>query len=47
LCHSPEEFIKEFEGDLITSPADLSDIQILDLWKKSEDQLKSWRQSLS
>jgi hypothetical protein len=47
LCHSTEEFIKEFDGDLITSPADLSDLQILDLWKKSEAQLKSWRKSLS
>lgn len=46
LCHSPEKFIKEFDGDLITSPADLSDLQILDLWKKSEHQLKSWRKSL-
>ena len=47
LCHSPEEFMKEFDGDLITTPADLSDLQILDLWKKSEAQLKSWRKSLS
>ena len=47
LCHSPEEFIKEFDGDLITTPADLSDLQILDLWKKSEAQLKSWREALS
>ena len=47
LCHSSEEFIEQFEGDIILTPDDLSDLQILNLWKQSEEQLKSWRRSLS
>lgn len=47
LCHSTEEFIEQFEGEIVTTPDKLSDLHILNLWKQSEVQLKSWRKSLS
>ena len=41
-----QETILTYPGDILT-PDDLSDLEILNLWKQSEAQLKSWRKSLS
>jgi hypothetical protein len=46
VCHSHQDYLNDCEGDFIIDANDLSDSQILTLWKKSEAELKAWRKKL-
>ena len=46
VCHSHQDYLRACEGDFIIDANDLSDSQILNLWKKSEAKLKAWRKKI-
>jgi hypothetical protein len=43
ICHSHQDYLNECNGEIIIDANDLSDLEILALWRKSETQLKAWR----
>ena len=46
VCHSAEDYLRDCSGKIISDQAELSNSKILDLWRKSEAHLKSWRKAL-
>ena len=43
VCPSSQDYLDGCNGQIIMNASDLSDSEILDLWKQSEAQLKSWQ----
>lgn len=41
VCHSAEDYLRDWGGEIISDQAELSNSEILDLWRKSEANLKS------
>lgn len=46
VCHSAEDYLRDCGGEIINDSADLSNSEILGLWRKSEAHLKSWSKAL-
>jgi hypothetical protein len=46
VCHSHQDYLDECKGEIITDVNDLSNTEILTLWKKSEAELKAWREKV-